>query len=108
MGLVRRYSMFAALLAAVLGGAFVGLFSCGAYALQGPVVLSLIGVLTLTAVVFPNLALVPLSRRAAFAIGVMGLYVVSMAAAAPFYPTAPSSLSEFISLFLGALRAGPC
>jgi hypothetical protein len=96
-----------AVLAAVLGGAFVGLFSCGAYAWQKPLVILVVAVIALAALIVRSRAgPFTLWRSRAFVALVLLSYFLSEAIAASFYPAAPASWSQFWQSFVSTLAHG--
>jgi len=102
-----------AVMSAILGGAFVGLFSCGAYTFQTPLVRSAVGAASLLALAAWYLAgglEVPqrLWRGGVFLLFIAAVYLLSEAVAAPFYPAPPESFQEFWSGFIQTLCYGPC
>ena len=98
----------AALAVAVVGGIFLGLFSCGGYAWHKPAFLALLVACTGAALFFPASAARPLAARIGLVVLVGIGYLASQAAAAAFYPAAPASWSEFATRFASSLVHGPC
>jgi hypothetical protein len=110
--IIARALGVSAVITAILGGAFAGLCSYGAYAWQTPLVRSIVGavsLLTLAAWCFAGRRKVPqgLWRSGVFLLLVAVLYVLSEAVAAPFYPAPPESFQEFWSGFIQTLYYGP-
>lgn len=91
---------------AVLGGLYSGLFSCGGHVWAWDAYLV---VATASAV-----AVATVRRQAPVVprLGVVGLaivvFVLVQAAAGPFYPSAPSSLTDYGVGFIRVLRSGAC
>lgn len=98
----------AALAAALVGGIYFGLFSCGGLVWEKTLFACLTAAVTLMAIGAPAPTISRWTRRIAFPFTVFALFWLCQAIAAPFYPAEPSSLSMFVSLFLGALEHGPC
>jgi hypothetical protein len=94
---------------AILGGVFLGLFSCGGYVWHKQAIAAAIVLLTLAALLarFATRGFA-LWRSGAFVAIVVGGFFVSEATAAPFYPAPPESLSEFWQSFVRTLQYGPC
>jgi hypothetical protein len=83
-----------------------GLFSCGGYAWHWHAFLGVGAVMLIWAAVTPMKAtawhrLWPLVTAPV-------VFVLVQAAAAPFYPDAPQSVSEYGSRFAGAIQHGAC
>jgi hypothetical protein len=94
---------------AILGGVFLGLFSCGGYVWHKQAIVAAIVLLTLAALcVRVSMRGCALWRSVGFVALVVGCFFVSQATAAPFYPNAPASLSEFWQSFVRTLEYGPC
>src|SRR5262245_50097909 len=93
----------AALAVAVLGGIFLGSFSCGGYAWHKPAFLGLLAACTGAALFYPASAPRPLAARIGLVVLVGLAYLVSQAAAAAFYPAAPGSWSDFATRFASSL-----
>ena len=87
---------FGSIVLAILGGVFLGLFSCGGYVWQKQAIGAAIVLLTLAAL-FARFSIrgFTLWRIAGFVALVVVGFFVSEATAAPFYPVPPASLSEF-------------
>ena len=103
---VLRVATFAV---TILGGAFVGLFSCGAYIWQMPLVILVMATVTLSTVIMGVRARgFALWRSVAFIALVAVSFFFSEASAAPFYPSAPASFPEFLHSFIRTLKYGPC
>jgi hypothetical protein len=98
----------AAVTVAGLGGLFFGLASCGGYAWHDRFFFWLLTSLVLAALLFPSRLLRSWPRRLLFPLLVVLTYVLVEATAAPFYPFAPESTSEFIRVFKRTLIDGPC
>lgn len=98
----------AALAIASLGGVFFGLASCGGYIWHGQFFFGLLSVLVLIAVLSPSRLLGSWPRRLLFPFLVLTTYVLVEATAAPFYPSAPESASEFVRVFKRTIIDGPC
>jgi hypothetical protein len=98
-----------AIAATVLGGAFVCLFSCGAYVWQMPLVVLVVAAVTFFAVIMRVRGRgFALWRSIGFVALVAVSFVFSEAVAASFYPSAPTSLSQFWHSFIRTLQYGPC
>jgi hypothetical protein len=98
-----------AIVFAILGGVFLGLFSCGGFVWHRQAIIATLVVLTVAALVtrFSTRGF-GLWRSAGFIILVVTCFFLSQATAAPFYPAAPASLSEFWQSFVRTLQYGPC
>jgi hypothetical protein len=98
-----------AVIFAILGGVFLGLFSCGGYVWHAQAIVAAIGSLTLAAIVarFWTRGFA-LWRGTGFIVLVVASFVFSEATAAPFYPATPASVSEFWQSFIRTLQYGPC
>src|ERR1700736_259047 len=98
-----------AIAVAMLGGVFVGLFSCGGYAWHHQAIVVAITLVTAASLItrfrFRGFAL---WRCIGFIVLVVSSYFFSEADAAPFYPAPPASFSEFWRSFIQTLEYGPC
>ena len=101
---------------ALLGGLFVGQFSCGAHWWQARAIASFVGVAALSTVLlqarvsgsWSRLRRLAVARALAFFVLVAGVFIVAEAVGASFYPAAPTSLAEFLRGVSAALVGGPC
>jgi hypothetical protein len=100
---------------ALVGGLFVGQFSCGAHWWQAPAIASLVGVAGLSTVLVRARASaswsrgrVAVARALGFLVLVAAAFMVAEAVGASFYPAAPASLAEFLRSAGRALIDGPC
>lgn len=93
---------------AVLGGVFLGLFSCGGYAWHKEALFwLLVGAIAIAALV-PLHRKRPVLSRVAVVLGVPALFLTVQAATAPLYPALPASWSEFSRVFMSTLEHSPC
>ena len=104
----RNALSFASLAISGLGGVYFGLFSCGGYASYKGWFIAFVCVLTALAMALHGSILKSVARRIAFPILVALVFVLAQALAAPFYPSAPSSVSEYLQVAWRAFVFGPC
>lgn len=97
-----------AVLLAIAGGGYFGLFSCGGYIWHKQAFAVVLGLVTLAALMAPTSGSRSLFARAAVLPVVLLNFFVTQAVAASFYPAQPESWSAFFSLFWSALGGGPC
>ncbi len=92
----------------VAGAIYFGLFSCGGYAWHK----SVFGVIALgvcvAAVAVPSRLLLSVRRKVLFLLLLGAGYFAIESAVAPFYPSAPESLAQYIQAFLHSAQVGPC
>ena len=105
---IRVLSNALALLVAILGGIFFGLFSCGGYSWHRTAFYAFLGICTATALCFPASPGRPLMARIGLVLLIFLGYFTSRAVAAAFYPSAPGSWSEFFSRFASSWFYGAC
>jgi sorbitol-specific phosphotransferase system component IIC len=95
-----------AILSAAIGGAYIGLFSCGGYVWRERVILVAIAVFTIAAIILA--ARTRIWRTALiFSLGVILTYRVFIGIAWPFY-LGPTSVGDYLSEFSHAFLFGPC
>lgn len=94
-------------LLAVIGGIFLGQFSCGGYVWHKQAIEMVLVFVTLAVVLIP-MRNSPPSLRVAFIIGAAIVFILANAISAAFYPAAPESWGEFIKLFAINLESGAC
>lgn len=91
-----------------IGAIWFGLMSCGGYAWHKTVFFGVASATAGAALLLPSKSLNSLRRKAVFfGTLVCGYYFVE-AAVAPFYPSPPGSLTEYLGLFRISLERGPC
>jgi hypothetical protein len=105
---MKRFPLIAALLLAVLGGIYFGLFSCGGYAWHKPAFFAALAAATLTALLVPLQRTRPVANRFGTVVAIGVAFLLTQAIAAPFYPAPPTSWAEFMRIFLHTLEQGPC
>jgi hypothetical protein len=105
---VNRLPLIAALLLAVLGGVYFGLFSCGGYAWHKPAFFVALVATTLAALLVPLQRPRPVASRLGIVVAVGVAFLLTQAIAAPFYPAPPASWGDFMRVFLHTLEQGPC
>ena len=91
-----------------LGGVFFGLFACGGISWHLSAFYAALTAATLLAVVVPKQRAWPVLGRIGVVVGVIAMFRLSQALAAPFYPAPPESWSQFSHMFVSALKHGPC
>ncbi|WIV98464.1 hypothetical protein [Kinneretia aquatilis] len=92
----------------VVGAIYFGLFSCGGYAWHKTAFwFSLLG-LCAASVLVPSRVLHSMPRKAAFLVLVGVGYLVIEAAVAPFYPSTPESLGQYIQAIGRFAQVGSC
>ena len=106
-GLIGRGFAVLALLSAALGGAYIGLFSCGGYVWHELVVLVAIAALTAAAIIFAAARTRIWRTTLIFSLGVILTYRVFIGVAWPFY-LGPASPGDYLSEFSHAFLFGPC
>lgn len=100
--------VWSAVAVVVLGAVYFGIASCGGYVWHKELFRFFAAAVAVIAAIAPSRALRSRGQKAAF-LGVLASgYFILEAAAAPFYPTPPQSLSEYSRLFLRALGFGSC
>lgn len=100
--------LFIAILLAVLGGIYFGLFSCGGYAWHKDIFYMVFALTLLLVFIFPLSILKKIPYRLLSILLLIVLFIVVQAAASTFYPTNPASISDFFQGFYLALQDGPC
>lgn len=93
---------------ACAGGVFFGLFSCGGYLWHAQLYWSLAALFVVLALLSASSLLRTWPRRVAFPFAFAFIFIFCQSVAAPFYPTAPSSITEFSHNFLKTLKYGSC
>lgn len=93
---------------ACVGGVFFGLFSCGGYLWHGQLYWALAALFIVFALLSAGSLLGTWPRRIAFPFAFALIFIFCQSVAAPFYPTAPSSITEFSHNFLTTLKYGSC
>jgi hypothetical protein len=92
------YAALAATVAvALVGGLFLGFFSCGGYAWHRSAINWVLATVTIAACLIPCWGNHSLARRVAFLLGVACLFVITQAVAAQFYPGPPNSFAAFLA-----------
>jgi cytochrome bd-type quinol oxidase subunit 2 len=104
----RNVPPILALVVAVLGGIFLGLFSCGGYVWHRQLIYLLLSVSVVLVLFVPTDWLKTRTRRVLFVVAIACLFAVVQSVASTFYPASPKSASEFTMNFLRALWYGPC
>jgi hypothetical protein len=102
----RKFAVMA-LVVAALGGAYLGLFSCGGYVWHERMVLLGMAVPTIAAIALSASGTRFWVRALVLSLGVVLTYRVSIAIAWPFY-VGPTSVHDYVSEFSRALFFGPC
>ena len=105
---MRAVPTIAAIILAVAGGAYFGLWSCGGYVWHREAFYGALGVVALGALALPWAKSHPLLSRVSLLGSVVIGYFVTQAVSAQFYPSAPDSWSMFLSGFIRTLASGPC
>lgn len=96
------------LLIAGLGGIYFGLFSCGGIGWHRTAFLAGLAAAALIIPMPPALRRSPKLSRMAFLIGVFAIFHLFQLLAAPFYPRAPESWSEYFQLLRNTVAHGLC
>jgi hypothetical protein len=96
------------MLAAVVGGLYFGLFSCGGYVSHRQIFDLLFGAVVLAMVALPPRRLRRIHARLLLGGGAIATFVLSSAVASALYPAPPVSFGEFLHLTWVGLRDGPC
>ena len=97
-----------AILLAIAGGLFFGLFSCGGYYWHSQAFTLAFSLSLLALFIFPPAKPKDRVRRVIFVAGAVTLFFVIRAGASAFYPAAPASWGEFFESFYRGLLYGPC
>ena len=90
------------------GGVFFGLFSCGGKAWQHQAFLWIMLCGVLLSILVSGDLLRSWGRRGTFLVFVILVFVFFQALTAPFYPSAPSSPTEYGRRVFRVLESGPC
>jgi len=106
--LVSKSSSISAVLLAVFGGLFFGLFSCGGYVWHQQLFAALFIGILLVVLFVPSMVLNKAWKRILLVVIAPILFLVVRSASSTFYPTAPESWSEFLASFIRGLQYGPC
>ena len=95
-------------IAAVAGGLFFGLFSCGGYIWHKQIHMSLMVMAAVFILFEPPNFLTPLWKRISFLVLAFAVFIIVSAAASAFYPATPANIPEFIQSFIRGIEYGPC
>ena len=93
---------------ALASSLYLGLASCGAYLWHQQALYGINVAMYLAALASPGTLLPSRKHKFVFAISLPVVAVVLSAAAAPFYPSHPQSMTEYLATFLSALQFGAC
>lgn len=102
------YFAWIAVATSVIGGAYWGLFSCGAYVWHFRLYVGMAIAVTGLAILLPSRTGPSLTRATALPLIVLASFAMSEALVSPFYADSPDTLSEYGRLVLLTLRTGPC
>ena len=93
---------------ALASSLYLGLASCGAYLWHQQALYGLNVAMYLAALASPGTLLPSRKHKFVFALSLPVVAVILSAAAAPFYPSQPLSMAEYLATVLSALRFGAC
>ena len=96
------------LFSSIIGGAFLGYFSCGGYAWHEDAIHISIISIVLLGLILPIEALKRLWLRPIYPLTGIGLFILFQSFTSAFYPRTPENFEEFWKLFLIGLQYGPC
>lgn len=96
------------LLAALLSGGFLGLFSCGVYVWQEQAAVGIVAILTVASLARSEWSGRGWMFNTAYGLSILAAFFVTQALTAPFYPHGPESASEYFQGVLRSLSNGPC
>jgi hypothetical protein len=105
---MRLIASICAVLVALFGGAYLGFSSCGGVLSHQYAIIAALSALTVIAIAIPPQGSRPFVSGALIVLGIAAIFIFSRAAAAPFYPAAPDSLSMFLQVFSRALAGDVC
>ncbi|MDB9744269.1 hypothetical protein OAA91_01940 [Fibrobacterales bacterium] len=92
----------------ILGGSYLGYFSCGGFAWHRDLIYILIFTSSILGLLFPITALKRFGLRLIYPIVGVFLFVVFQSFTSALYPQSPESFSEFWKLFKIGINYGPC
>ncbi|GAA4871077.1 hypothetical protein [Luteimonas vadosa] len=96
-----------AFLAAIVGGVWLGLFSCGTYAWHKQAMLWMLLAFAVAILLWPRGRSPAIGRKSILSLAILGAFYFARALAAPFYP-APPDFGDYFRLVWLALATGPC
>ena len=105
---VRSILPTLALVAAVFGGIFLGLFSCGGTIWHRQLIYFLLSATVALALFVPPNWLATRGRRVLFAVAMGSLFILVRSVSSTFYPASPNSVGEFATSFIRALWSSLC
>lgn len=100
--------VYGALLFSVCLGIYNGLYPCPHYLWEGWVEVIILLGLAMVPLLFASHILRVWWLRVLFPLGIVGLTVICGYLSAPFYPSAPSTLTEYIHSVNETWKYGPC
>ena len=106
--IISKIPSIFAILFAVFGGVFFGLFSCGGYVWHQQLFAALFIGILLVLLFVPSAVLNKAWKRIALVVIATGLFFLIRSVASTFYPATPESWSGFFASFVRGLQYGPC